>query len=62
MLFGLPNLLSYIYPIKLKKMEIVERSSGYWIIEDKDIDGPFSDLKEAQEVLENYLHMRRQDG
>ena len=43
-------------------MEIVERSSGYWIIEDRDIAGPFSDLKEAQEVLENYLHMRGQDG
>ncbi len=31
--------------------EIVERSSGYWIVENGAIDGPFIELSEAQERL-----------
>ena len=36
----------------MNTMEIVERSSGYWIVDDTGVvDGPFIELKEAMETL-----------
>ena len=40
--------------------EIVERSSGYWIVDNGPlIDGPFIELSEASEQLEKLLEIRR---
>jgi hypothetical protein len=34
------------------KLEIVERSSGYWIVNGMGVvDGPFDNLEEAQDMI-----------
>ena len=44
---------------KEEGMEIVERSSGYWIVDNGPIDGPFIELSEASEQLEKLSEIRR---
>ena len=41
--------------LDVANIEIVERSSGYWIVENGTIDGPFIELSEAQERLAEIL-------
>lgn len=39
-----------------KKPEIVERSSGYWVVDnDGVIDGPFDSIREAMDSLNNIV-------
>lgn len=36
----------------MNKLEIVERSSGYWVVDGMGVvDGPFDDLAEAQDMI-----------
>lgn len=35
----------------MPELEIVERSSGYWIVGDEPIDGPFVEYEQASDVL-----------
>ena len=38
---------------KLSKIEIVERSSGFWLVEETGVvDGPFETIEEAQNELD----------
>jgi len=41
--------------VDIANIEIVERSSGYWILENGIVDGPFIELSEAQKRLDEIL-------
>ena len=44
----------YVGGMRTMNKEIIERSSGYWIVDDHGIvDGSFIDYEEALEVLKN---------
>jgi hypothetical protein len=35
----------------MSQLEIVERSSGFWIVDNEPIDGPFADYDAAHDAL-----------
>ena len=44
----------YVGGMKMTNREIVERSSGYWIVDEHGVvDGAFIEFDEALEVLKN---------
>ncbi len=41
-------------------MNIVERSSGYWVVDDSGvIDGPFDSIKQAQKYIDSHQEQEK---
>jgi hypothetical protein len=40
--------------MKIQSCEIVERSSGFWVVDGLDAEGPFKSVKAAQKWIDNH--------